>query len=229
MLAGMLGMTAGCSSRTAALRKGVTLYGQEKYAEALAAFKQANGEKPEAAVRYNIGNAQMRIDHYREAVASYRDVPADDPALKQAALFNLGNAYIRTSEQAPEEEQVDLLDKAIRAYEEVLVVAPGDQSAKWNLEIALRKRGEKQTSGSAGAGGRAQAGRSQGSQQGLTPDRERAVGAMAGGGQGDAQGESADELDENRARELLEQIEKQQLENHQGRPSPHGLRGDHDW
>jgi hypothetical protein len=52
---------------------------------------------------------------------------------------------------------------------------------------------------------------------------------MAGGGQGDAEGESAEELDPEKARQLLEQIEKQQLESHEGKPAKEGIRGERDW
>ena len=46
---------------------------------------------------------------------------------------------------------------------------------------------------------------------------EAAVGAMAGGGFGAAEGETAKELNENQARQLLETVQRQQLTSHEGR------------
>ena len=52
---------------------------------------------------------------------------------------------------------------------------------------------------------------------------------MAGGGSGDAAGESAEELSEEEARKLLESVERQQLSEHEGR-RPKGNGGDgRDW
>jgi tetratricopeptide (TPR) repeat protein len=170
------------------------------------------------------------MSRYLYAVKTYREVPADRADLRAPTLFNLGNAYVRAAEAAPEADRRALYDRGIQAFEEVLYLAPGDMDAKWNLELALRKRGDINTGGSPGRGGRAQAGRSEGgNEEGLEPDREQAVGAMAGGGQGDAEGESAEELDPEKARQLLEQIEKQQLESHEGKPAKEGIRGERDW
>ena len=218
-----------CVRRELDLRRAATLYESGRYQEALARYQRVMAAAPEPAVRYNTGNTQYRLKHYLEATKNFREVAAQRPALRQAALFNLGNASVRSAEQAPEAEQREMFDRAIAAYEEVLASEPGNRDAKWNLEVALKKRGDTNSPGSPGHGGRAQAGRGDGHENSLDPDREQAVGAMAGGGQGDAQGESAEELDESRARQLLETIERQQLENHEGRPAARGLRGEHDW
>jgi hypothetical protein len=54
---------------------------------------------------------------------------------------------------------------------------------------------------------------------------------MAGGGYGEGEGESVHELSQSEARELVEGVERQQLQIHEGRNQPHvsGNRGDHDW
>jgi tetratricopeptide (TPR) repeat protein len=148
--------------------------------------------------------------------------------IRTVALFNLGNAWFRAG-QASKERAADFYDRAIATYEQVLLASPDDDNARWNLELALRKRDEVASSGSPGRGGRAQAGQSSGSQEGLNAEREQAVGAMAGGGSGDAGGESAEELSEEEARKLLESVERQQLSEHEGR-RPKGNGGDgRDW
>ena len=58
---------------------------------------------------------------------------------------------------------------------------------------------------------------------------EAAVGAMAGGGFGAAEGETAKELNENQARQLLETVQRQQLTSHEGRLPKSGATGEQDW
>jgi hypothetical protein len=58
---------------------------------------------------------------------------------------------------------------------------------------------------------------------------EAAVGAMAGGGFGAAEGESAEELSETQARQLLEAAEREQLSSHEGTPLLRGGSDGQDW
>jgi hypothetical protein len=55
------------------------------------------------------------------------------------------------------------------------------------------------------------------------------VGAMAGGGYGSGEGESAEELSESQARQLLEAVEREQLSSHQGKAAMSGGAGEKDW
>jgi hypothetical protein len=161
--------------------------------------------------------------HFQAAVTG-----ATDAETRTVGLFNLGDAWFRAA-QASKERAADFYDRAIAAYEQVLLASPADAEARWNLELALKKRDEVESSGSPGRGGRALAGQSSGTQEGLNGEREQAIGAMAGGGSGDAAGESAEELSEEEARKLLESVERQQLTEHEGR-RPRGNGGDgRDW
>jgi hypothetical protein len=58
---------------------------------------------------------------------------------------------------------------------------------------------------------------------------EAAVGAMAGGGYGSGEGESAEELSEAQARQLLEAVQREQLSSHQGRQAGRSGSGQFDW
>jgi tetratricopeptide (TPR) repeat protein len=179
-------------------------------------------------IQLGAGNAGYRVSRFEDAAASYRRATDASGPAGGAARLNLGNAWFRAA-QATKEREVEFYDLAIRAYEQALRADPTDADARWNLELALRKRGETETGGSPGRGGRAIAGEGSGSEEGLDSDREQAIGAMAGGGSGDAQGESAEELSEEDARRLLESIEKQQLTAHEGRPGRRGQRAERDW
>jgi hypothetical protein len=52
---------------------------------------------------------------------------------------------------------------------------------------------------------------------------------MAGGGYGAGEGESAEELNDTQARQLLETVEREQLSSHQGNPSLQAGSREHDW
>ena len=55
------------------------------------------------------------------------------------------------------------------------------------------------------------------------------MGAMAGGGFGSAEGESAEELSESEARQLLDAVQREQLASHDGKRSGKPGSGEKDW
>ena len=120
-------------------------YRAGRYEEAVAAYQQAieNGdERPE--LRYNMGTALLRLGRYDEAQqflqAALEDV---EPGLRQRTLYNLGNRFLEEGRASQDDEQRNrLLDAAVEAYKDALRLNPGDQDAKWNLELALREQDE---------------------------------------------------------------------------------------
>jgi len=230
MVASLLLMMVGCSGEGGPFRRAVRLYHKSRYPESFALYQGPLAQSKNPLVQLGAGNAGYRVARFEDAAVHYQAVAggATGAEIRIVALFNLGNAWFRSG-QAAKERAADFYDRAIAAYEEVLLATPDDDNARWNLELALRKRDEVESSGSPGRGGRALAGQSSGSQEGLNGEREQAVGAMAGGGSGDAAGESAEELSEEEARKLLESVERQQLSEHEGR-RPKGNGGDgRDW
>jgi Ca-activated chloride channel family protein len=205
---------------------GRQLYEAGEFERAYEAFNRAAAQDGNPAVRYDAGNAQYRMRRYLDAAKAWQAAQGAPPRLRQWTWFNLGNAYFRADEDA--QGQGDQLRRAIGAYEEALRLDPGDLEAKWNLELALRRRGDTDGPGSSGSR-RGMAGRGRMREEGYEGVPEAAVGAMAGGGQGGAEGESAPELDPARARQLLETIERQQLSSHEGRPAQSGPTGGRDW
>jgi len=80
-----------------------------------------------------------------------------DPDLRFRALYNLGLLALRRAEDDTASRDAHLAD-AERAYREALLLRPHHLAAKWNLELAVRKRGgsssqNKAPSGGGGAGG----------------------------------------------------------------------------
>ena len=224
----LLPFLTSCIADWPALSRAASDYEAGRFEQARDAWQKVLARRDDPTVRYNLGNAQYRMNRYEEAAESYRKMLATtDTALRHRALMNLGNAYVRAAEDAP--DKADFLQRAVTTFESALVLSPADQDAKWNLEIALRKQGDVESGGSPGRGGRAQAGQGNGGEEGLDSQRETAVGAMAGGGQGDAGGESAEELSVDDARKLLEAIEREQLTSHEARPAASGGRAGRDW
>ncbi len=216
-----------CTGAQRQLAKGQQLYEQGKYLEAYEAYQAVLRQQGGPEVRYNAGNSLYRLRQYNEAARTWRDALTSAPApLRQEAYFNMGNAFVRADEDA--NALSGYLERALDAYEEALRLNPADQDAKWNLEIALRRRGDVGEQGSPGRGGRAQYGRG-GQEEGYEGNRESAVGAMAGGGSGGDEGESVEELDDQQARAMLEAIERQQLSTHEGRRPASTATGNRDW
>jgi len=218
---------AACSPGLREARRGDQLYRSGRYAEAHHAFQQAFAASGNPALQYDLGVAQYRLKRYEEAAKSFREAAAV-PRLRQRSYYNLGNAYVRASEEAPEKDEP--LRQAIGAYEEALRLQPADSAAKWNLELAIQRRGEdRESGGSSGRGRSADYGQGNMNVPGYEGNPEAAVGAMAGGGYGSGEGESAEELSEAQARALLEALEREQLNSHEGRQASGGGAGQKDW
>jgi tetratricopeptide (TPR) repeat protein len=216
-----------CSAALRDAHRGERLYAEGHYRESYAAFQRALQAGGDPSLHYSLGTALYRMHRYEEAARSFREV-VGIPRLSQPGYYNLGNSYLRASEDAPDPD--GLLRGAITAYEQALKIDPADSAAKWNLELAVRRRGEdRESGGSPGRGRSADYGRGNMDVPGYEGNQEAAVGAMAGGGYGAGEGESADELSETQARQLLDAVEREQLSSHQGRPSLSGGSGQKDW
>jgi Ca-activated chloride channel homolog len=209
------------------LVKGQQLYEAGKYLEAYEAYQRVLRQEGGPAVRYNTGNTLYRLRQYTDAAKTWREALNAAPAQKENAFYNMGNAYVRAAQDANALSRY--LDRAVEAYEEALRLDPSDKEAKWNLEVALRRRGDTDEPGSRGQGGRADYGRGSSREEGYDANRQTAVGAMAGGGQGGDEGESVEELDEQQARAMLEEVERQQLSTHEGRRQQKGGSANRDW
>ena len=222
-----VGFLGSCAPGWWQSRSGERLYSAGSYREAYRAFQQAFDASGEPALHYDLGVVLYRMKQYEDAAKSFREAAAI-PELKQKSQYNLGNALVRMAEEAPEKDE--LLRLAIVAYEEALRLQPGDSMAKWNLELAVQRRGEdRESGGSSGRGRSADYGQGNMNVPGYEGNPEAAVGAMAGGGYGGGEGESAEELSEAEARALLEAVEREQLTTHEGRPAIGGAGGQKDW
>ena len=224
----VLGFVLGaCRPAGRQARLGEQLYAKGSYRESYEAFQRALRSRSDPETQFALGNSLYRLKRYKEAARAFRETAAA-PHLQRQSYYNLGNAYVRAAEETADKGQ--LLSDAIAAYEQVLRLEPNDSAAKWNLELALRRQGEdRESGGSSGRGRSADYGSGNMNVPGYEGNPEAAVGAMAGGGFGAGEGESAEELSETQARQLLEAVEREQLSSHQGNPAMRGGSGQLDW
>jgi len=158
------------------LERGNRLYRAGRYAEAVAAYREALGSGPGTPVlHYNLGTALLRLGRYREAEQEFgQALSSVEPQLREPTLYNLGTRYLLEGRQGGA-SLGSRLDDAIAAYRQALRIDPHDAQAKWNLELALRERARQQQ--------RRQEAQSR--EQGQEPQQ----GTGGGGGQPEAAGE----------------------------------------
>jgi Ca-activated chloride channel homolog len=106
-----------------------------KAEEALGHYDRAVKELAiEPGAHFDRGAALFALGRFDEAVQEFlRATEARTPSLKAAAFYNLGNGLFK------QEKYGD----AIAAYRRALGIDPTDMRAKWNLELALKKKKDK--------------------------------------------------------------------------------------
>ena len=222
-------LLAGCSSAAWDARRAERQYDAGDWAGAYQAFEQALDAAGNPVFAFNAGNALYRQKHYDKAAGRWRGT-LGEARFRQRSAYNLGNAAVRSAEDATGPAKDSLLDAAVAAYEDALRLDPRDRDAKWNLEIALRRRGERPGGSSSGHSRHGDYGQGNQNVPGFQGNQEAAVGAMAGGGFGSGgDGESVKELDQTEARQLLDAVQREQLATHLGRRASHPTSGGKDW
>lgn len=104
----------------------------ERYREAL----RAGEDDPR--VRYNLGTALLQVGEWEEARAQLSEaLQGRDPDLRADAFYNLGNARARSVGEGSDD--MERLRGAIEAYRRALLLQPGQEDARWNLELALQR------------------------------------------------------------------------------------------
>jgi Ca-activated chloride channel family protein len=111
-------------------REGRREYGRGNHPEALRAFEGAAHARPDdPTLRFNLADGLYKNGRYDEAATLFRALGTDPAApLAPAARFNLGNSLYRKKDYPG----------AVEAYRDALRLAPDDQDARRNLEMALR-------------------------------------------------------------------------------------------
>jgi len=222
-------LLASCSPAGWQARRAERRYDAGDWSGAYTEWSHAHQSSGNPAFAFDAGNALYRQKHYGEATSRWREAMSQQP-LRQRSSYNLGNAAIRGAEDATGLAKDSLLDDAVSSFEQALWLDPTDADAKWNLEIALRRRGERPGGSSSGRSRHGDYGQGNQNVPGFQGNPEAATGAMAGGGFGSgADGESVKELDPTQARQLLDAVQREQLASHLGRRASHPTREAKDW
>lgn len=153
---------------------------------------------------YNRGTTLLAHDSIPAAVPLLDSVEARHGALAFRATFNSGWAYLVTGRKLHGDTAAAPLDSALAHYRRALVLAPDDNDAKWNYELALRVH--KSSSGGGGGGGAGGGGQS--------PQPK----PSGGGGLGTQQ---ADAVLNNAAREE-QNVQGRKQQKNVPQPPPHG-------
>jgi Ca-activated chloride channel family protein len=162
---------------------------------------------------YNAGTAAMAAgDRETAAGALARAAASLDPDLRFRALYNLGVLALRAADADTANRDAHLAE-AERAYREALLLHPDHAAAKWNLELAVRRRQEnpKQPPPQSGGSG--------------TPPPSGGGGGGGGGGEGGG-------LNQSQADQILATIGREELRTRRdrtGRTRRAGEPGGKDW
>ena len=116
---------------------GIAAYEQGNYEQARQEFENRLKMEPEAPnLQLNAGAAAYRLKDYGKASQYFsKAMLAEDPALRSAAEFNLGNTLFRQGEgQEDKEKKVSDWKDAIAQYEAALKTRPDYSEARENKE-----------------------------------------------------------------------------------------------
>ncbi|MBI4417629.1 MAG: VWA domain-containing protein [Ignavibacteriales bacterium] len=112
-------------------------YEKNQYPDAETQYKKAFQKYPDSRIaRFNMGNAyykQQRFDEANQIFGEYA-VSSENPTDASMASYNLGNSLFQTGK----------LDESIEAYKQALRLNPHDEDARYNLELARRKKHEQE-------------------------------------------------------------------------------------
>jgi Ca-activated chloride channel family protein len=155
LLLPMLSSCAGVLTVSSPSERAARAYDSKSYQEAASLYRSAiDGGDKRPEILYDYGTALLAadsLDSAEEALDRLSDTT--DPELRYRALFNLGLAYLKEGLAAPKGAGDESLDAALATYKKLLLVRSGDLDAKWNYELALRKKEKGGGGGGGGAGG----------------------------------------------------------------------------
>ncbi len=123
------------------ISKGNTCYHSNKHEDALRYYESAvEVDSSKAVPHFNAGDALYRLGKYEQGAREFSmAVGSQSDSIAAMSYYNLGNALFKAGN----------IPGAVEAYKRSLLIDPGDEDAKYNLELALnlleqQKQQEKQ-------------------------------------------------------------------------------------
>jgi Ca-activated chloride channel family protein len=196
-------------SRSRASQAAAKEYSAGHFLQAAAIYRSemARGDATSQTL-YNLGTALLAADSVDTAIEIFERLADDrDDDVRYRAGFNLGLAHLTRGLSGDGETEQRALDAALATYKHVLLLRPADLDAKWNYELALRKK--KDAGGGGGGGGGENQSHAQ-PNMGSTSPEERPSGGL---GQ-----QQAEQILDNAAREERDVQERKQSQAKPTRP-----------
>jgi len=146
----LLFMLVGCASQTGSAAAARAFHAKQ-YSQAAAMYRKVIDQGDHTGpTLYNYGTSLLASDSMTSAAEVLeRAAESKDPEVRYRSLFNLGLAHLKRGLAASPQQADEPLDAALAAYKKVLLLRSADLDAKWNYELALRK---KQQGGGGGGG-----------------------------------------------------------------------------
>ena len=117
------------------------LYHEGKYDPGRAAYIRAKDIPPEgsnqkAKLHYNIGTTFYKEGNYDAAEKEFQEaLSTEDTGILADVHYNLGNVNFKKGTQ---NEDIELLEKAVSHYQKTLEINPDELDAKHNIEVVRR-------------------------------------------------------------------------------------------
>jgi tetratricopeptide (TPR) repeat protein len=125
-------------------REGSKAYAEERFDDAINAYREAASMAPELAeIYYNLGNALYRAGGFEEAVESYEYAAsmAETDTMRSRCWYNLANCMLKTAEGLRETDPhvaVSYCQQAVWLYRTALDYQTDFADAAYNLEMSQR-------------------------------------------------------------------------------------------
>jgi Ca-activated chloride channel family protein len=140
---GLSGASAGTTALAASPDSAAKAYAEAEFDKAAAEFETLARESGDPRWEFNLGTALYRAGRFDEAAGAFeRALRGEDPELEQKSFYDLGNAHYRRGEAmetSAREKTTAAWKQAIAAYEEALALDEGDEDARFNRDLVLRK------------------------------------------------------------------------------------------
>lgn len=147
-----LGVMARAEDARALLKEGAREYAASNYVGALQRFQAAaegagDGQLDPGVATFNAGNALYRMQRLPEAGSNFLEAArSGDLGLQSRAYYNRGNTLLAQAAAGQQQGQLDqagqVVDEAVRMYENALALDPKDLDTKVNYELAVKKQEE---------------------------------------------------------------------------------------
>ncbi|MBI1353881.1 MAG: hypothetical protein GC160_06005 [Acidobacteria bacterium] len=133
------------ASTRSLINEGNSAYAEERYEEALEAYRQAGQNDAESAIAaFNRGAAHYRRQEFDDAKAAFQQAAQlaaeqGDPEIEALAEYNLGNALYKAGEGSAKTDPrsaLTSLESSVGSYKEALELNPKLGAAAHNLEMA---------------------------------------------------------------------------------------------